>query len=237
MKTIEGSGGKAMGIQADSADAEAIKGAVTNIGLMYAQLRHTGAMSHPEFFGGDLPMSASDVNPEQDSVTPLGRNPTVALRPTCTTDICQTVADFGNAARNAMNVTAHDRRRILQCRVTSHPTSAWVIQQSREAFPSDSAPGYLIFDRGLQFNDEVIETVKSFGIQPKRRKSSQGDPRPKVVRQIYNNRFGSAANNNPLKGNFVGRIDLLVRKPSRDIEKLPCLRRCAKLPSLAPANV
>ena len=56
MKTIEGSGGKAMGIQADSADAEAIKGAVTNIGLMYAQLRHTGAMSHPEFFGGDLPI-------------------------------------------------------------------------------------------------------------------------------------------------------------------------------------
>ena len=51
---------------------------------------------------------------------------------------------------------------------TSHPTSAWVIQQLREAFPYDSALGYLIFDRGPQFNDEVIETVKSFGIQPKR---------------------------------------------------------------------
>jgi putative transposase len=36
--------------------------------------------------------------------------------------------------------------------VTSHPTSAWVIQQLREAFPYDSAPGYLIFDRGPQFN-------------------------------------------------------------------------------------
>src|SRR5450631_1404797 len=65
-------------------------------------------------------------------------------------------------------VIAHDRRRILQCQVTSHPTSAWVIQQLREAFPYDSAPGYLIFDRGPQFKDEVIETVKSFGIQPKR---------------------------------------------------------------------
>jgi hypothetical protein len=30
----------------------------------------------------------------------------------------------------------------------------------REAFPYDSAPGYLIFDRGTRFNDEVIETVK-----------------------------------------------------------------------------
>src|SRR5579859_7850728 len=65
-------------------------------------------------------------------------------------------------------VIAHDRRRILQCQVTSHPTSTWVIQQLREAFPYDSAPGYMIFDLGPQFNNEVIETVKSFGIQPKR---------------------------------------------------------------------
>jgi hypothetical protein len=38
-------------------------------------------------------------------------------------------------------VIAHDRRRILQCNVTKHPTSAWVVQQLREAFPYDSAPG------------------------------------------------------------------------------------------------
>jgi hypothetical protein len=64
-------------------------------------------------------------------------------------------------------VIAHDRRRVLQCKVTSHPTSAWVIQQLREAFPYNSAPGYLIFDRSPQFNGEVTETVKSFGIGPK----------------------------------------------------------------------
>jgi putative transposase len=46
-------------------------------------------------------------------------------------------------------VIAHDRRRILHCNVTKYPTSAWVIQQLREAFPYDSAPGYLIFDRGI----------------------------------------------------------------------------------------
>ncbi len=65
-------------------------------------------------------------------------------------------------------VIAHDRRRILHFNVTRHPTSVWVIQQLREAFPYDSAPGYLIFDRGTQFNGDVIDTVKSFGIQPKR---------------------------------------------------------------------
>jgi hypothetical protein len=48
------------------------------------------------------------------------------------------------------------------------PTSAWVIQQLRDAFPYDSAPKYLIFDRGSYFNKEVIGTVTNFGIQPKR---------------------------------------------------------------------
>jgi transposase InsO family protein len=65
-------------------------------------------------------------------------------------------------------VIAHDRRRILHFNLTKHPTAAWVIQQLREAFPYDSAPGYVIFDRGANFNDEVVNTVKSFGIQPKR---------------------------------------------------------------------
>ena len=65
-------------------------------------------------------------------------------------------------------VIAYDRRRILQCSVTKHPTSAWVIQQLREVFPYDSAPGYLIFDRDSSFNAEMIDAVKTFGIQPKR---------------------------------------------------------------------
>jgi transposase InsO family protein len=65
-------------------------------------------------------------------------------------------------------IIAHNRRRILHCNVTKHPTSAWVIQQLREAFLYDSAPRYLILDRGTQFNAEMIDAVKSFGIQPKR---------------------------------------------------------------------
>ena len=65
-------------------------------------------------------------------------------------------------------VIAHDRRRILHFNVTKHPDSAWVIQQLREAFPYDSAPGYLIFDRAVNFNGEVVSTMKSFGIQPTR---------------------------------------------------------------------
>jgi N-ethylmaleimide reductase len=48
---------------------------------MYAQLWHTGAMSHPDFFDGALPMSASNVNPEQESVTSSGRKPTASRLP------------------------------------------------------------------------------------------------------------------------------------------------------------
>jgi N-ethylmaleimide reductase len=70
--------------------------------FMYAQLWHTGAMSHPDFFEGALPMSASAVNPEQESVTPAGRKPTVAPRPMSKAEIRQTVADFGVAAKNAL---------------------------------------------------------------------------------------------------------------------------------------
>jgi hypothetical protein len=42
------------------------------------------------------------------------------------------------------------------------------MQQLREAFPYDSAPKYLIFDRTTNFNYEVVSTIKSFGIEPKR---------------------------------------------------------------------
>lgn len=71
-------------------------------GLIYAQLWHTGAMSHPDFFDGALPVSASSVNPQQESVTPTGRKPTVTPRAMSRAEIRQTVADFGKAAENAL---------------------------------------------------------------------------------------------------------------------------------------
>ena len=37
-----------------------------------------------------------------------------------------------------------------------------------EAFPYDSAPKYLVFDRAANFDGSVVDTIKSFGIEPKR---------------------------------------------------------------------
>jgi putative transposase len=64
-------------------------------------------------------------------------------------------------------VISHDRRHILHCNTTRHPTSAWISQQLREAFPDASAPKYLILDRATTFGGQAIETIKSFGIEPK----------------------------------------------------------------------
>src|SRR5271163_3053583 len=63
-------------------------------------------------------------------------------------------------------VIGHDRRRILHCNVTRHPTSLWVIQQLRQAFPFDSAPRFLIFDRDAKYGLEVPAAVGSMRIDP-----------------------------------------------------------------------
>ena len=65
-------------------------------------------------------------------------------------------------------VIGHDRRHILHVNVTKHPTSAWIIQQLREAFPFESSHKYLICDRDQKFGLEVIAAVKATGIIPKR---------------------------------------------------------------------
>ncbi len=60
-------------------------------------------------------------------------------------------------------VIEHGRRHIVHFNATFHPTAAWVIQQLREAFPYDTAPRYLIFDRDSIFSprDDVLESVES----------------------------------------------------------------------------
>src|ERR1700750_1787920 len=70
-------------------------------GRIIAQLWHTGAMSHPQLRNGLQPLSASNFNPLQASVTRSGRKPTVTPRPLTKREIRATVADFGRAARNA----------------------------------------------------------------------------------------------------------------------------------------
>jgi transposase InsO family protein len=65
-------------------------------------------------------------------------------------------------------VISHDRRQILHVNVTKHPTSLWVVQQLREAFPFESAPRFLIFDRDGKYGVEVPAAINSLSITPVR---------------------------------------------------------------------
>jgi transposase InsO family protein len=65
-------------------------------------------------------------------------------------------------------VISHDRRRILHFNVTKHPTSSWIVQQLREAFPFGSAPRFVIFDRDAQYGLEVPAAMRSLRVNPVR---------------------------------------------------------------------
>lgn len=71
-------------------------------GRMLAQLWHTGSMSHPDLRNGRPPLSASAVDPLQQSVTEAGRVPTVVPQAMTKAEIRQAVADYVHAARNAV---------------------------------------------------------------------------------------------------------------------------------------
>src|SRR5262249_11611551 len=47
---------------------------------------------------------------------------------------------------------------------THHPTSTWMAQQLVEAFPEDTAPGWLLRDRDRIYNDEVHRRIATLGI-------------------------------------------------------------------------
>jgi hypothetical protein len=65
-------------------------------------------------------------------------------------------------------VISHDRRRILHCNISRHPTTLWIVQQLREAFPFDSAPRFLILDRDAKYGLEVPAVVRSLRMSPVR---------------------------------------------------------------------
>jgi putative transposase len=61
-------------------------------------------------------------------------------------------------------VIEHERRRILHFSVTRHPSSAWVVQQLREAFPEADPYRYMILDHDAKFNAEVRHHPQAGGL-------------------------------------------------------------------------
>ena len=61
-------------------------------------------------------------------------------------------------------IIGHDRRRILHFNVTRHPTSLWIVQQLREAFPYDPPVRFLLLDHDAKYGSEVSAAMCSMDI-------------------------------------------------------------------------
>jgi putative transposase len=79
-----------------------------------------------------------------------------------------TVPTLGFKLLYGFFVIEHSRRHILHFNITSHPSSEWVVQQLREAFPEAGPYRYLILDRDTKFDADVIGFLKATGLKPKR---------------------------------------------------------------------
>src|SRR5262245_47061878 len=62
-------------------------------------------------------------------------------------------------------ILLHERRRVVHFNVTDHPTAAWTAQQMIEAFPEDSAPGFLLRDRDSIYGHDFQRRVAGMQIE------------------------------------------------------------------------
>ena len=50
--------------------------------------------------------------------------------------------------------------------LTRNPSTLWIVQQMREAWPYASAPRFLIFDRDSKFSGDVVSAAKDLRSRP-----------------------------------------------------------------------
>ena len=62
-------------------------------------------------------------------------------------------------------VLSHDRRRILHCNVTEHPTAVWKGRQLLQACGPDEAPRYPIRDRDAIYGAAFQRQARAIGIE------------------------------------------------------------------------
>jgi N-ethylmaleimide reductase len=70
-------------------------------GRIYAQVGHSGAVSHPDFFNGAAPLAPSAINPQLQAFTPSGFQDTVTPRAMTSADIAATISSYAATTRNA----------------------------------------------------------------------------------------------------------------------------------------
>ena len=123
-------------------------------GKIFIQLWHVGRMSHPDFHNGELPVSASALNPNAKSFTPEGFKDTVTPKAMTIADIKQTVDDFKNAATNAIKAGFDG--------VEIHSSNGYLFQQFFNGCSNKRTDDYGgSFENRARFFFEVVDAIKA----------------------------------------------------------------------------
>ncbi|GLB48956.1 alkene reductase [Neptunitalea lumnitzerae] len=123
-------------------------------GKIFIQLWHVGRISHPDFHDGELPLAPSAINPNEKSFTQEGFKDTVTPKEMTVEDIKQTIADFKNAAANAMKAGFDG--------VEIHSSNGYLFHQffSKSSNTRTDDYGGSIENR-IRFLFEVLDEVKT----------------------------------------------------------------------------
>lgn len=62
-------------------------------------------------------------------------------------------------------ILSNERRKAIHFNATEYPSANWISQQIIEAFPWDTAPGYLVRDRDKKYGDKFINRLESMDIE------------------------------------------------------------------------
>ena len=123
-------------------------------GKIFIQLWHVGRMSHPDFHNGELPVSASALNPNAKSFTPEGFKDTVTPKAMTIADIKQTVDDFKNAAANAIKAGFDG--------VEIHSSNGYLFQQFFNGCSNKRTDDYGgSLENRARFFFEVVDAMKT----------------------------------------------------------------------------
>ncbi|AWG21255.1 alkene reductase [Flavobacterium faecale] len=129
-------------------------------GKIFIQLWHVGRMSHPDFHNGELPVSASAINPNAQSYTYEGFKDTVTPRELSIEDIKAVVKDFQTAGANAMKAGFDG--------VEIHSSNGYLFQQFFNGCSNTRTDEYGgSYENRARFFFEVLDALKTVVPQEK----------------------------------------------------------------------
>ena len=122
-------------------------------GKIFIQLWHVGRISHPDFHNGDLPHAPSAINPNEKAYTPEGFKDTVTPKAMTNEDIQQTIEDFRQAAKNAMDAGFDG--------VEIHSSNGYLIHQFFNGTSNQRTDAYGgSIENRARFFFEVLDAIK-----------------------------------------------------------------------------